>query len=84
MKVELELNLDAFGEPCINIKHYHKSESLEQKLLGKFIDSFIKNESSGLILVSQHSKSGSVNDSDFFKSYRIVTGSKKPINDPFK
>lgn len=36
MKAELELTINANGEPVIKIRHHDRSSELEQKLLGVF------------------------------------------------
>ena len=38
MKVELELNIDSNGKPCVKFKHHDKDNSLDQKILGVFVD----------------------------------------------
>ena len=43
MKAEIELNLDSNGRPCIKIRHHDKSNALEQKVLGTFIEAVKKN-----------------------------------------
>lgn len=43
MKAEFVLSLDSHGRPCINFRHYDKSDSLEQIILREFIDGAVKN-----------------------------------------
>lgn len=38
MKVEFELNLDKDGRPIIKFRHFDKSNDLEQKVLGVFVE----------------------------------------------
>ncbi len=38
MEAEIELTIDKEGNPILSIKHHDKSDALEQKLLGVFID----------------------------------------------
>lgn len=37
MKVEIELTIDANGNPYLELIHHDKSDELEQKLLGVFL-----------------------------------------------
>ena len=39
MKVDFELNLDKYGNPCIKFRHHDKNNSLEQNALNFFLDS---------------------------------------------
>ncbi len=47
MKVEIELTIDANGNPYLELIHHDKSDELEQKLLGVFLK---KASESGLFI----------------------------------
>ena len=56
MKItEFELNIDKDGRPMIKFRHHDKSNSLEQKILGIFIEAV---KEKGMILINP---SGSIN-----------------------
>jgi hypothetical protein len=38
MKAEIELTINESGEPIIQIRHHDRSDALEQKLLGVFLN----------------------------------------------
>lgn len=67
MKVEFHLNLDKDGNPCICFKHYDRHDSLEQKLLGVFLEA-VKEKGCVLKNPSGYLKSGT---SDSREDYQI-------------
>ena len=67
MKAEFELNLDSYGRPCIKFKHYDKSSSFEQKVLGLFIEA-IKEKGCVLKHTSGYLESGTSNS---WENYEI-------------
>lgn len=70
MKSEIELTIDNSGNPVLDIRHWDKSDNLEQKLLGVFLEGASRY---GLVIDHQ---SGflEVGTDKSWESYRIRVG----------
>lgn len=72
MKKEFELDIDDRGHPCIRLKYYDKSRSLEREILRTFLIIGVKNGCD----VNCKSLNFTNNPEDSFIEYEIRLNSK--------